>query len=152
MTPLGKANQMLNEIVALATVNDISLPKRRYAQVGNAVISCSGVTVTVLGTNPTPWQNFQDFQSPLQMMECNVSVTGTFVVTIARECGGVSDHEGFDDPSKVAKVSAQLETDGELLWEWATNYDAFQSKDWTTRFAIEGELSLASLQMTTGID
>lgn len=156
MTPYEKAQQILDEVKALADSRFLILPgpeMNHYAQVGNNVIACAGVTVTYTGSNVDPLtpanaENIAAFQS----MQCGPGQLGIFNIVIARDCANIANQDGTDDPVKVAALSALMDADGQLLWDFAVAYDAWISKDWSTGHAIDGALGISTLLLTTGVD
>lgn len=143
MSPLEKAQQILDQLVDKAADESFTLPTQQYPQTGDPVIACALFTVAVSSVLVA------EAYGP---NACNASQLGTFSIVIARDCGNTSRQDGSDDPAAVAAVSQTLSADGEFLWSWINNYIAYLSKEWSVSYVIQGGLSMATMQLTTGID
>ncbi len=144
MTPLAYANELLKSFEDFAANNcdkPLDLPEMRYAQVGAQVVGCESLIVASTGADAREMGG----------LECDFLQVGTFVVTLAHECAIEFTDDGFDDPVEVARVSEQMDRDGECLWEWALSVESFMEKDFSLGFDITGGLAITSLQLTLGV-
>lgn len=150
MTPFEKAQQLLQSLVdygdAKVSSGDwpgYSLPTIQYAQMGEPVVACE--LVTVAGSTVVPHAAYGP-------VDCNASQLGTFFVIIARDCANISDNDGITIPEVAEEVSALIDRDGQLLWDWAANLDDYLSKEWSVAWALVGATGVTTLQLVTGID
>lgn len=143
MTPLSKAQQILNGVEATAAGMSVAMPRLRYAQLATQVVSVESVIVAATSMEP---------DAAYGPLECNASQLATFVVSWALDCSWVSNDDGTDDPTRVAEASARMDTVAEVLWEFASGLDAFLSKQWSIGWAFIGGLGIVTLQLTTGVD
>lgn len=143
MTPYAKAQQLLELIEAEAENLSIALPTTRYASTGTPVVACAEVQVAAqsleLGTDAGP-------------VECNAPQLSTFQLIIARECANYANHDGTNNPEKVAEVSALIADDADLLWAVCNAYKAFVSKRWYVNWTITGNLGITTCTLITGVD
>ncbi len=154
MTPFSKGKELLADVVSYAETAHVVLPKTQYAQIGNNTIACAGVYVTALGTDRQTLENSTavNFGSELQLQVCGVVQLATYNIVIARDCANIANQDGTDDPVRVAALSDELDLDGELLWNFAEQYEAWNTKTYSMRWEIEGNLAYTSLSMTIGVD
>jgi hypothetical protein len=140
MTPYEKAQDLLKSLEVACP----NLPTLAYAQIGGQVVSCESLIIAATGADGQP-------QDPLNL-KCAFNQIGTFVITVARDCAFEATEDGVDDPVEVARVSAQMDQDGDCLWGWAQNLDPYISKDFSLGFTLQGGLAITSMQLTLGID
>ena len=141
MTPLEKAQQVLEEIVEFA--DEVELPHLQYAQIGTPVVACEALTVAVIDITP------HEQYGPT---ECNASQLVTLSVVLSRTCAWTSDDDGVDDPEKIAEVATVLSGDSELLWSFAQQYRAYLSKQWNISFLRTGGLGITTMSFIIGVD
>lgn len=143
-TPYDRAKSILDDLIAFATARTCTLPKVRYAQIGDIVRDCEAVIVSVGALAPDP---------AYDPLECVSPRTATFLVEIIRACAVVYDNDGMTVPSALEEVSERGSADGQLLYEFAQDMDGWTSKaPWSVVWSIaEGGLQVASLQITVGI-
>lgn len=141
MTPYAKAKQLIDDVVEFS---EIDLPKLKYAQVGAPhVIAHEVFTVAVSGVDP---------HGQYGPFECNASQLSTFLVIIAWNCSWTSETDGSDDPRKIKSVSEKLDATGQMLWDFASRYQAYLSKEWSITFALTGGIGITTLSFTIGVD
>lgn len=145
MTPWGKADSLLKDLISAAGVAHLSLPERRYAQLGEPVVACAAVQVALTGLE----QAGPEYQP---QAGCVTAQVGTFVVIIARDCAVVFNDDGTDDPKLVVDVSQDMSEDGDFLWNWANEVETFITKTMSLSWILEGGLSITSVSMTLGVD
>lgn len=148
MTPLEKAQQILDQIVAKATPlgPDYVLPDLRYVQLGTPVISCASVIVAGLSLAT------DGASLGILNVDCDAMQVCTFQVTIARDCSWVANEDGSDDPTRVAQASAMLSSDGELLWDYAQHFVPMVTKQWNNAWDLIGGIGISTLALTTEVD
>lgn len=144
MTPWGKADALLKDLVAAAGIAHLPLPERQYAQLGEPVVACAAVQVALTG--------LEQAGPEYQPQACDTSQVGTFVVIIARDCAVVFNDDGTDDPKLVVDASQDMSEDGDFLWVWAESVPTFITKTLSLGWILEGGLSITSVSMTLGID
>lgn len=143
VTPLEKAQELLDDLSGFAAAECHDLPSLRYTRMGPPVLACEALIVGVLNADPA------ELYGPL---ECNPSQLATYIFAAGLECSGVYDQSGADDPYKVAEVSAKMDAVGSLFWDWAAQYNAYLSKQWFVTWSINGDLGVITMQFTTGVD
>ena len=143
MTPLEKAQELIEELDTFAGVQGVGLPTLRYPQIGTPVIATEALTVGVIDVTP------HEQYSPV---ECNASQLCTYSINVSRECSWTSDDDGVDDPVRIAEVSATLSADSELLWNFAQQYRAYLSKQWNVTFLLTGGLGITTMSFIIGVD
>ncbi len=143
MTPLEKAQQLIEELDDYAGGVGVELPSLQYPQIGTPVIATEAFTIGVIDVSP------HDQYGP---NECNASQLTTFSINISRECSWTSDDDGVDVPEKVEEVSATLSADSELLWQFAEQYRAYLSKQWNITFLLTGGLGITTMSFIIGVD
>ena len=144
-TPIGKARELLAQIETAAVAARITLPKTRYAQLGEPVVTCAALIVTLARLDPAgPEYNVQS--------GCLTSQIGTFTLTIARDCAVTYDEEGIDDPALVDEVSQIMSDDGDFLWNFAAGLSLYLQKDWAMSWSLPGGLAISTLSLTAGVD
>jgi hypothetical protein len=144
VTPLGKAQQILQQLVDASKGTKVPVPSIRFAQMGGQVVDCESLIVAVAGTDSAA-----DFAT---MPGCNVPQTANFIVTLARDCAVTFEDNGQTNVKEVERVSAETDRDGEFLWDFAEAYEAYITKTYSLSFINLGGLSIATLSMTLGID
>lgn len=143
-TPLDRAKALRDELVTYANSLAYPLPTPRYVQVGDIVRDCEAVIVSVGNIVPDPLYD---------PVECVSPRTSTFLVEIIRTCAVVYDSQGRTLPSVLEAVSEQGSSDGQLLYDFATEVYGWSSKQsWSVVWSLaEGGLQVASLQLTIGV-
>jgi hypothetical protein len=146
VTPLEKAKELLAGIVTASRASGVSVqvPNNRYAQMGGQVVDCESLIVAVANVRAT--EGFQ------LMPGCNVPQTADFIVTLARDCAVTFDDSGATNVSELERVSLVSDQDGQFLWDFATEYDAFATKSYSLSYINLGGLSVTTLSLTIGVD
>lgn len=143
-TPIGKARELLSLLETAAGAASLSLPETRYAQLGEVVVTCAAVIVTLQNLDPAG----PEYGSP----GCVTSQIGTFSLIIARDCGVVYDDDGVDIPALVEDASEDMSEDGDFLWEFAAGLDMYLQKNWAVTWSLPGGLLISTLSLTLGVD
>lgn len=142
VTPLEKAKQILADINTFASASSVDLPGHQYAQTGTPVIACAGLIVAVTnvsiaaGYDPT----------------CGAAQSGTFVVTLTRDCGVEFNEDGSDNVDAITAVSAEADADAQMLWDYANQLEIYLTRTWSVSWALIGGLGITTLSLTIGID
>lgn len=145
MNPLDKAKALLAELVTKADVAGLGLPSIRYYQIGDAVVTCGSVIVTLTRMDPAG----PEYQVA---SGCMSSQVGSFVITIARDCGVIFDEDGVDVPALVINASEDMSADGDFLWGFAAGLPTYIARDYSVTWVLTGALLITSLTLTVGID
>lgn len=143
MTPLAKAQQILDELVLYAGEQSVQVPALRYVQISTPVVAAEALTIALIDVSPHEQYGPTD---------CNASQLATYSIVLSRECSWTSDDTGVDDPAKVAAVSAMLSADGELLWGFGQQYAAYLSKQWNVTWQLTGALGISTMSFIVGVD
>lgn len=115
-SPLGRAQEMLRNIINVSEGKGVPLPARRYTEFQNPQPVVESVIVGVAAVNP-----YADLTGRLGMERCAPPMSATIRGTICRDWICVDD-EGIDDPQKVMAASLRMQDDADTLWEciWMT--------------------------------
>jgi hypothetical protein len=111
MTPLSFAQ---NCIADLARTYPLLPAPPSHAQMGDLVVDCAGLYATVL--NRTQYE--------IGGPRCGFITLADITVVAARDCANVSKDDGTTDWAAQDAVSAQMDLDGDMLWEWAEKQQA----------------------------
>lgn len=145
VTPLDRAKDLRDDLVAFANSRSYGLPENRYVQIGDIVRDCAAVIVAVGSLTPDP------LYDPVTCVSPRSSV---FLIEIIRACAVVYDSNGLTIPDVLEAVSEIGAADGQLLDDFAReSIEGWSSKQpWSVVWSIaEGGLQVASLQITIGI-
>jgi len=110
MTPLAFARALVEDLVRSHPL--LPAPPA-HAQVGDLVVDCPGVYATI--TNITEYDLGGN---------CGFITMADITVIAARDCAFVANEDGTTDWAKQDTVSAQMDLDEELLWEWGQKHRA----------------------------
>lgn len=143
-TPLDRAKDLRDDIIAFATARSYAIPTKRYVQIGDIVRDCEAVIVAVGSLAPDP---------AYEPVICVSPRSATFLVEIIRACAVAYDTQGLTISTTLETISEQGSRDGQLLYEFAQEIDGWSSKQpWSVVWSLaEGGLQVASLQITIGI-
>ena len=106
MTPLAYAQDLVDE---LARTYPLLPAPPKHAQLGDLVIDCAGLYATVLTLT----------ESEVGAKNCGYITLADITVVAARDCAHVSNDDGTTNWAAQDAVSAQMDLDGDMLWEWA---------------------------------
>lgn len=143
MTPYEKADKILESLICLAGDSGVEMPSVRYAVLGEPVVSCASVIVTLTSINTPP-----------EVPACNAPQVGTFSVIISRDCANISAPNGDTIPEEAVKVADTQSTDGQLLWDLVVDMHGamYPPSAWSIGFVVTGGLAITSMMMTANID
>ena len=134
MTPLAYAQDLVADLVRLYP----SLPAPpSHAQLGDLVVDCAGVYATVLTVTEFDLGG-----------NCGFITLADISVVAARDCANVSNDDGSTNWAVQDVVSAQMDADADVLWEWAEKQraDAFApTTPPSITFMITGGVALSTL-------
>lgn len=135
MTPLAFARDLVDNLVA--TYPLLPAPPQ-HAQLGDLVIDCAGVYATIL--------NLTEFA--VGGRNCGYVTIADISVVATRDCANVSNEDGTTNWAAQDVVSAQMDLDADMLWEWAEKQraDAFApTTPPSITFMITGGVALTTL-------
>lgn len=114
MTPLAFVESLVDEVVA--TYPLLPAPPQ-HAQLGDLVVDCAGVYGTIL--------NLTEFV--IGGPACGAATLADVTIIAARDCAHVANDDGTTNWDAQDAVSAQMDLDADMLWEWAEKQraDAF---------------------------
>lgn len=145
MTPLEKAQQLLDDLNTYATAQSVTLPTLQFTKysVVTPVVTCASVIsaiidLSLVGDEYTP--------------QCNPIQQGTFLLIITRDCAVEFHDDGTDNPAAIAPIAATMDDDTQLLWDFLTQYLPYTTKTWNVTWNVEGGLAITSARLVTGID
>ena len=136
MTPLGYVLDLVDDLAA--TYPLLPAPPA-HAQLGDLVIDCAGLYATVL--------NLSEFAVG-GGINCGTITLADITIIAARDCGFVARDDGTTDWSAQDAVSAQMDVDADMLWEWAQKQrvDAFApTTPPSITFMLTGGVALTTL-------
>lgn len=137
MTPLQFCRTIVAELATLST------PEPRHALMGDVVVPCAGTYVAGLTQNEV---DMGDNCAPIDTLDV--------VVIIARDCANVALVDGTTNWEAQDAVSAQMDLDGQLLWDWAEKARAdawYRTGVPTISYVILGAISMVTLSITLPI-
>lgn len=135
MTPLQFTQSLVDDLVAV--YGFLPAPPA-HAQLGDLVVDCAGVYATVL--------NLTEF--PIGDFNCGAVTLADITVVAARDCANVSNEDGTTNWVTQDRLSAQMDLDSDILWDWAEKQraDAFApTTPQTITFMITGGVAMTSL-------
>ena len=146
MTPLDKAQEILDGIVAQAAAMDtpVALPTPQYVRIGAPVVACPAVIIGFVSTLPV--------EEDLVPHDCGAVEQATFICTVALDCSAAFNSDGSDNVAKMAEVSERAQAVGAVLWTYANAFEPFITKTWSVTYGLAGGHALITLQLTTGVD
>jgi hypothetical protein len=110
-TALERATEILALTVKAAEGNGVPLPESRYVQMGDPIVACPVVIVSVSGIGP-----YLDLTGRLGLEKCGPPQTATLRITIAREYSCQND-DGTDDPYAIMQASVIMQADADVMWD-----------------------------------
>jgi hypothetical protein len=134
MTPLAYAQNLVADLVRSYPL--LPAPPA-HAQLGDLVVDCAGVYATVLTV--TEYEIAPN---------CGSITMADITVVAARDCANVSNDDGTTNWAAQDTVSAQMDADADVLWEWAGKQraDAFApTNPPSITFMITGGVALTTL-------
>ena len=110
-TALERATEILALVVTTAERGGVPLPPSRYVQMGDPIVACPVVIVSVSSIGP-----YLDLTGRLGMERCGPPQTATLRATIARDyvC---QNEDGTDNPMAVMAASVIMQADADVLWD-----------------------------------
>lgn len=107
MTPLAFTQTLVDDLVASYPL--LPAPPA-HAQLGDLVVDCAGVYATIL--------NLTEF-AIAGSQHCGYVTLADLSVVAAHDCANVANEDGTTNWQQQDIVSAQMDVDGDMLWEWA---------------------------------
>lgn len=107
MTPVGYAAAILKSLQDVAGVGNLPTPQVTGA--GDAVIACAETRVAFQAVVLEP--------NSVNSWACEVAETGTYLVSIARECAWTANEDGSEDYDALAAVTTLVDADVAALIE-----------------------------------
>ena len=111
MTPLSFTQSLISD---LARSYPLLPAPPAHAQMGDLVVDCAGLYATVLART----------QYEVGGPHCGYVTLADITVVAARDCANVSNDDGTTNWPIQDVVSAQMDMDSEMLWEWAEKQQA----------------------------
>jgi len=140
MTPLEYAQEVLKLAEQQLIADDVAVPGRTWAQLGQVVLECEALVASV------PTANSFDLGD-----NCAAGQVATVLVSIARDCANVFDDDGVTIIPAQEQISAQQDADGQALWDLAQQLETIYVKTWSIDYVITGNLAITTLSLTIGI-
>ncbi len=101
MTPLTFAQDLAADLATRGA------PQPAHGQLGEVVLDCAGTIVSILTQSEYDLGN-----------NCGAIDLVDVVASITRDCSFVANQDGTTDWAKQDQVSAALDLDATLLWDW----------------------------------
>jgi hypothetical protein len=106
MSPLSFVQELVDDLIR--TYPTLPAPPA-HAQLSDLVIDCAGVFATILTLT----------EYELGGKNCGSVLMADITVVASRDCAHVSNDDGTTNWEKQDVVSAQMNMDSDLMWEWA---------------------------------
>jgi hypothetical protein len=128
--------------IALDLANH-GLPEPIHAQVGDIIVPCAGTYVSVLNTILVDLGN-----------NCDAIEMAEVAVIAARDCANTANDDGTTNWAAQDAVSAAMDHDADVLWEWAMvarGEAVLRTGTPAITFSIQGAIAMTMMTVTLPI-
>lgn len=131
MTPLEFTRDLAADLTTRGA------PPESHAQLGEIIVPCAGTYVSIVNQVQVDLGNNC---APIELVDV--------VAVLARDCANVSNDDGTTNWTAQDQVSAGLDADGAMLWDWGEKLLAaawYRTGTPTLTYTILGGIAMVTL-------